>query len=792
MKQANLRNWKFFLGDDPNAFQKDYADDTWQDVVVPHDWSITQDFTKNASSGTGYLPGGVAWYRCHFDLTELGDLEDKVLQIWFDGVYKNPDVWVNGYHLGYIASGYSSFKYDLTELASYNTDSQLVVAVRVDHTDIADSRWYNGSGITRPVTLAVMDSVYVDRHDVTFTTEEVKDDMAVVKTKVHLTNKASDPVAVQLVQTLTEVGGNQSVSLVDEMIQVAPEGQTKETITELKDVKLWSPESPALYELTTTIKQAGKETTRTEKVGIRTFVFDADNGFSLNHQPAVKLKGLCLHEDAGCFGTAVPSAVWLRRLLKLKEAGCNAIRMAHNPHSQVLYDLCDALGFFVFDEAFDEWENAKNKWWQGHNVYPPKYEGYAKDFPVWHEHDLVDMIKCNKNHASIIAWSIGNEIDYPNDPYANPMFTEMEGNNDANKPAEERIYNPNRPDTRRLTSIAKELSAIVNREDPTRPSTLAAAFPELSAHTGLVDTVDVTGYNYKEHLYEEHHQMFPKKPLLGSENRHGYAQWLAVKNNDYISGQFLWTGIDYLGESRGVWPKHGTYRGIIDMCGYENQMFYKRRSWWSEELTAKLYTRPYSGPVDELWELVFRKWNYRVGEEVQIRLYANTDDFTVKIGDAPVAMTFDENEGYYVGIVKYSDAPLTVVAKKDGVEATDKLEPVGAPRELTANVWQAPADHVAYDHSFETDKQVHQIELSFVDEVGRQTAAEEIVRFETADEAIKFLGFENGNVEDITNYGEHYRRSWKGKLICYVEAPKGHQGKVRFLADSFGPKEVTL
>lgn len=791
MEQIKVRDWKFFLGDDDYAFQKDFDDSAWQDVKVPHDWSITQDFTKAASSGTGYLPGGIGWYRCHFSTDHFEAINDGILKVNFEGIYKNADVWVNGYHMGYWASGYSSFQFDLTEIQSYNKDNEIVIAVRVDHTDIADSRWYNGSGITRPVTLTLLDKVYIDRYDTTFTTDEVVGGKAVVSTKTCLTNALNEEKTVKVRQTLKELDGTEEHLVGEESITIAADSkQNLQLTTEINDPKLWSSEEPNLYVLKTEVDVDGHVSAYEERVGIRTFVFDPDKGFLLNDQPAIKLKGVCLHEDAGCFGTAVPAAIWLRRLLKLKETGCNAVRMAHNPHSQVLYDLCDVLGFFVFDEAFDEWENTKNKWWQGHNVYPPKFEGYAKDFPVWHKYDLEDMVARNKNHASIIAWSIGNEIDYPNDPYVNDLFNEMEGNNDANKPAEERVYNPTRPDTRRLTSIAKELTKIVHQADSTRPVTLAAAFPELTCHTGLLETVDLIGYNYKEHLYPEHHKMFPDKPFVGSENRHAYEHWLAVKDNEYISGQFLWTGIDYLGESRGVWPKHGTYRGVIDMCGYPTQMFYRRKSWWSEELTAHLHTRPYDGPSDDIWKLIFRRWNYRPGDQVEIRLYANTEDFDVKIGDKPVEMSFDQTEGCYTAVVAYEEAPLTVEAHKDGETITDKLEPVTEPSQLVATVWEAPEKWAAYNTGDEEGAKIYQIELKFKDSQNRQTEAEKIVSYE-GDETVEFLGFENGNVEDITNYKERYRRSHKGQMICYVQT-KAAAANVTFLVDGFAPVEVQL
>jgi beta-galactosidase/beta-glucuronidase len=280
-------------------------------------------------------------------------------------------------------------------------------------------------------------------------------------------------------------------------------GESGEIMMAVDEPELWSPNAPVLYTL-----KCEHESGDTEIIhfGIRTFAFDPDNGFFLNGVN-MKLKGVCIHHDAGALGAAVHKNVWARRFAKLREAGVNAIRFSHNPPDPQVLDLCDAMGFLAIDEAFDEWEGCKNKWWQGHNVYPPKRFGYSDAFPMWHEADLTAMVKRDRNHPSIILWSIGNEIDYPNDPYAHPLFDSMTGNNDANKPEAERIYDPNRPNAERLVTVSGRLSAIVKRHDCTRPVTAALAFPELSNKTGFADTLEVVGYNYKEQLYEADHIM---------------------------------------------------------------------------------------------------------------------------------------------------------------------------------------------------------------------------------------------------------------------------------------------
>lgn len=791
MNSLQVQDWRFFLGDDRNAWQKDYDDSQWRPVTVPHDWSVEQDFVKDASSGTGYLPGGIGWYRAHYSVAELACGDNQLLQLRFDGVYKNADVWVNGYHLGYRPSGYSSFSFDITEMLRLAPNDDLVIAVRVDHTDLADSRWYNGSGINRPVTLAVLEEVFVDRYDVTFVTETVTDGNANVKVTVALSNHTDDTTQAEVTVELKQLDGESQVFFPTQPVTIAACGkETVEFSGEVSQAALWSVDNPHLYELTVIVKHNEQLSRYTQKTGIRTFAFDADNGFSLNGE-SLKLKGVCLHEDAGCFGTAVPTVVWLRRLLKLKEMGCNAIRMAHNPHSQNLYDLCDALGFLVFDEAFDEWENPKNKWWQGHNVYPPKFEGYAKDFPVWHEQDLVDMIHRNKNRPAIIAWSIGNEIDYPNDPYQNPLFEEMTGNNDNNKPEAERQYNPNRPNTLRLTTIGKRLGKIVRREDPTRPVTLAAAFPELSSHTGLLDDLDVVGYNYKEHLYEEDHHRFPNKPFVGSENGHGYQQWLAVVDNDYISGQFLWTGIDYLGEAHG-WPIHGSGAGLLTMAGFEKNNFWLRKSWWHPELTATLFTLPYDETAEHPeWLPVFRRWNYTPGTTVEVRLYTNGDQVKVTNGADELPMTFDETAGYWRCVVDYTVATTLKVTATRGTETiTDCLQPIGEAKALSAVIWQAQETSRYLNQVKVHQEAIAQVELTFRDCEGQRTFAESQVWFDEKASDCHLLGLENGDQADITPYSVPGRRTYQGQLIAYVTGKPGQ--KAIFQTAGLPPVIVTL
>lgn len=772
MPSRDLTQWRFTLADERDAWQKRYDDAAWQAVDVPHDWAVEQDFSPEHSSGTGYLPGGIGWYRARVSLAEIGAAPGDHLRLVFHGVSKNADVWVNGYHLGGRPSGYARFAFDLTEILSYSPDDALVIAVRVDHTEISDSRWYDGSGINRRVELQLHGPIHLGQSGTGVTTLAADADEAsvqIVQTLVNELDAATEVLVRHELRSLTSGERHTTESVV-----VAAAGATVELDTRLLVARpdLWSDRDPNLYRLTTMLlwRHEGSEASTSEDVvvGLRTFNFDPDHGFSINGEPRL-LQGVCLHDDAGCFGTAVPAQVWLRRLVALKEMGCNAVRMAHNPHGPDLYALCDALGFFVIDEAFDEWDNPKNKWWQGHNVYPPRHEGYATDFPQWYERDLVAMIDAHRHHACIIAWSIGNEVDYPNDPYASPLFEQMTGNNDAHKPETERLYDPSRPDIRRLTTIANRLATIVRRADPSRPVTLAAAFPELSSRTGLLDPLDLVGYNYKEHLYGADHRRFPDKPFLGSENGHGYQQWRAVLDQEFVAGQFLWTGIDYLGEAHG-WPVRGSGAGLLTLAGFSKPTFHLRRSWWSPDPVARIATRsvPEDRAAAHFWSHpLTRDWGEDAGD-LEVLCFANTDELRLTCGDEEIPLERDEENGYWFGVTTARAEPLRLEGLRGGeVVAQDELTTRGAAAAIEATQWRPPAQ--AANRCFAVGIQeagISQIECELRDAEGRPASGEAPITATV--QGGELLGLENGDLADNTPYREACRTTLEGRLMVYI------------------------
>ncbi len=784
-KDILLTTSHFHLGDIPDAWQAWMSDSDWEVVSLPHDWSVTQPFSKKHSSGTGYLPGGVAWYRIH--ITPDNSWKNKHISITFDGIYKNSRVWCNSSYLGERPNGYISFTYDITDVFRFDSDN--IISIYVDHRDISDSRWFTGSGITQNVTLHVQEAIHAKTDGIFFSTPQVSANQAMCNITNEIENSSSVAKEIVLHNYLIDQNNTIVATAKESALLPAASSQPVHTGFVVKNPSLWSPDTPTLYTLKTTLQIMDNPTpeeyiTDITQVGIRSYDFCPDKGFFLNGIPQI-LKGVCIHHDAGCLGAAVPAVVWKRRLQKLKSMGCNAIRMSHNPHMPELYDLCDSMGFLVIDEAFDEWEGPKNKWSTGHNVYPPKHQGYYLDFPNWHERDLTDMIRKNRNHASIILWSIGNEIDYPNDPYCHPSFEIMTGNNDANKPANERQYNPFRPNIERLTTIAKQLYQIVKKADSTRPVTLAAAFPELSSTTGFTDAVDVIGYNYKEHLYEQDHIRFPNKPFIGSENSHGFAAWKAVTDNDYISGQFLWTGIDFLGEAHG-WPIHGSGAGLLTLAGFEKSTYFRRQSFWSTEPMVHLCTA-IQPEQDNEYIPVSECWNYPMHEMILIKCYTNLSKVEFLLNNQSVGI-YEKNETEDCISFTLPFEPGTLQAKgitEDAASApTHILYTTGCACEINVDVW---------DNTYETayGKPFYQLELTMLDLHGHRVYSDSTMIHIDVQNG-QLIGLENGDLADNTEYAAPYRRAKNGQLLVYVVANDNSPVKLTITAEGLKTQIVTL
>ncbi|MCD8049105.1 MAG: DUF4982 domain-containing protein [Clostridia bacterium] len=750
-------DWRFHVGFDDMGFYKGYDDSSWQKVSVPHDASVMFAFDKSNSSGTGYLPGGQFFYRRRFNLPK----ERGKVYITFEGVYNNSKVWVNSSYMGKRPYGYSTFTYDITDIASDDN----VVSVLVERTQTADSRWYTGCGITRRVYLTVCDAVSIVPDSLFVTTPSVSKDEATIHVELETTTPAQIHHSVlDREKVIAEGDGDLCV----------------------KNPSLWSPDNPHLYTLKTEVSAEGeiKDTVYTT-FGIRYFSFDADKGFFLNGEP-MKLKGVCVHHDAGTLGAAVPKAIWRDRLLKLKECGANALRTSHNPPDPTLLELCDELGFLTMDEAFDEWEGPKNKWWQGHNVYPPKRFGYYEDFPEWGEKDIKTMVLRDRNHPSIIMWSIGNEIDYPNDPYCHPSLDEATGNNDHNKPQAERMYDPNKPNAERLAVIARKLVGYVKECDTTRPVTAALAFPEISTLTGYFQALDIVGYNYKEHLYENDHKRFPNAVIYGSENSHSYEAWKAVVDNDYIAGQFLWTGIDYMGEAHG-WPVRASMPGLLDMAGFPKESWHFRKTLWCDEPHVYLAARVKPQHTEERRgrkpPMRFGEhWNFEDGAEVEVLCITNSPTAELFLNGKSVGVKSTQDgrhQNTAMWELTYEKGALTVSVGKAERTLVTTDEPYAI--RLDASRKSMTAD--CYD--------TIRVDVSVVDKDGKVVQNADNTIYAQITGAAEISGIENGSGHDLTPYSERFRKLNGGRLVIYIKST-AQKGEAKLTVTSDGLESALI
>ncbi len=767
-RQSKLLNndWKFIKQDIQQASAASFDDSKWLPVNLPHDWSVKEPLNPSLASAAGYLPGGIGWYRKTFFVpaSEKG----KEVSVRFDGISNNSEVFVNGHSLGKRPNGYLPLTHNLTPYLNYGDSN--VLAVRVDRTQYNDSRWYVGSGIVRDVYLQTTNPVHLQQWGTHYHTGKIDSKGAAIAVASTVQNNTASNVSINVLQEVLEKNSSRVLARSSKKIQVQPgTSQSVGTRMTIPGAKPWSDQSPQLYTLKTTVihnKAVVDEELTT--VGFRAMSFDASKGFSLNGRQ-MKLKGVCLHHDAGVLGAAVPREVWERRLKILKTLGVNAIRTSHNPQNPDLYDLCDELGFLVMDEAFDEWKHPKKKWIEGWNVGTPGFDGYAPYFEEWGEKDLADMVLRDRRHPSIIMWSIGNEVDYPNDPYSHPVLDSATiGQQVFGK------YLPKNPDAMELGAIARKLVQVVKQYDTTRPVTAALAGVVMSNFTGYPEALDIAGYNYTENRYAQDHQTYPERVLYGSENRHDMNAWKAVRDNEYVSGQFLWTGIDYLGES-GRWPSRGSGAGLLLQSGVIKPRGYFRQSLWSDTPVLYIGTyinrRPQMPPSIDAWPV----WNYDKGQQVRVVCYTNAVKAQLFLNNEAIGdlKNYDDNTGVIYWDIPYQPGTLTI----RGYDTENREVSQNSIRTSKAPV---AMQLQAYQTTISEERGVAQIEISLVDEDGVPVVlADNMLTCEIKGPG-KLLGLEGGDNTDMSSYTDPMHRVFRGHMIAYVEATGAGTIEVRF------------
>jgi len=742
--------WKFSLGDPPGAEKVDFDDAKWRTLDVPHDWSIEGPFDeKNPTRGAGgFLPAGVGWYRKHFSLSSA--YAGRRVFIEFDGVMANSDVWINGFHLGKRPYGYVSFRYELTGQLNFGKGPN-VIAVRADNSGQPASRWYSGAGIYRHVRMVITDPVHIDQWGTFVTSPVVSADSATVLVQSKVVNQSEAAREVVLEITLRGPNGRVVQSVTTKPQKVSALGATdfKQSIVVLKPQR-WDLDHPVMYKALVKVLAAGRRTLDEESTafGIREFRFEADTGFWLNGHN-FKIKGVCLHHDGSAFGAAVPLGAWERRLKILKELGVNAIRTAHNPPAPEFLDLCDRMGVLVMDELFDCWTVAKN---------PHDYHLYFND---WSKIDTRDTIRRDRNHPSIVVYSAGNEIH-------------------------------DTPKAELAKTILRGLVEVFHEHDPTRPVSQGLFRPNVSHDydNGLADILDVVGQNYRENEILAAHRQKPTRKILGTENTHDRNAWLALRDNAPYAGQFLWAGIDYLGESRS-WPGIAFSFGLLYRTGTPRPMAFQRQSWWSDKpmvyITRRVAPQPVA-PTDPGYEpdprrvqVLFSDWNPRnsAAHDENVEVYSNCDEVELFLNGKSLGTKSLPSDGAPRSwVVPFEPGSLKAVARK-GTEiiATYELRTAGKPARimLTADRSQiAPTwDDVSY------------ITARIVDENGVLVpGANDLVVFEVAGPGV-VAAVDSGNNTSHEPFQATSRKAYQGLCFALIKA-KGSRGQITISAKASG------
>lgn len=779
--EAKLFNegWLFNLKDDSLAQQEKYDDAKWRKLTLPHDWSVEGQLSPTLASCQGFLPGGIGWYRKHFQITD----DAPKHYIYFEGVYCRSTVYLNGHKLGYRPNGYASFMYDMTP---YLQKGENVLSVRVDHSQLADSRWYTGSGIYRDVWMVSAPETHFSQWGLGWKATSISKSQATIEVEESVDNAVP---GLEWKVTILDAEGKE-VASGKRMCDVKPGKQTLKL--KINKPKRWELNAPYLYTLKSQLISKGKEIDKAAtRIGLRTLRFDANTGFYLNEKN-MKVKGVCLHHDAGVLGVVVPKDVWRRRLQNLKEMGANAIRMSHNPQAPDVYDLCDELGFLVMDEGSDEWEFPKRKWVSGWNNGTPAYYGTFDFFEEWIDRDVADMVRRDRNHPCVFLWSVGNEVDYPNDPYSHPV---LDGGNAAINQPMFGGYKKDAPNAERIGKIAKRLAAVIRSIDTSRPTTGALAGVVMSNETEYPEAIDVVGYNYTENRYDTDHKLYPKRIIYGSETGVGYNNWKDVRDRKHIFGQFIWTGTDYLGES-GRWPSRGLNTGLLDFGSFKKGRGWFRASLWSEKPITYIGTYPNRQQNNrrqngrnqgQLSIEANDTWNYETGQNIRVVCYTNSPKARLLLNNKVVGemKEKDDANGMIYWDIPYEPGTLVAegVNQQGDVESSYNIQTSGRPYQISATVDETELEGVG---------RVAHVTVQVLDENG--------IIVKLADNDItcrvqgqgRLLGLEGSNNSDMSDYTNNHRRVYNGRLLAYVRSTGVGDIRVSFSSPLLKGCEVTL
>lgn len=793
--KAELFNtdWLFSLTDPENAKDVDYGDSTWRTLCLPHDWSIEGQLSQEWASCTGYLPAGIAWYRKHFTFDPTEDKRYSQYYIYFEGVYNRSEVYLNGHLLGKRPNGYISFLYDMTP---HLQKGENVLAVRVDHSKYADSRWYTGSGIYRDVWLVRAPQVHLSKWGTTYRLRKLNaDGSAEIEVDVSVDMPENNNKNYFIQATVLDADKGKAASQ-------SCKAQARQTLSlQIPNAQLWQLNAPYLYQLNVELKKGNETIDRTEiPVGLRTLKFDPNHGFALNGE-WMKVKGVCLHHDAGVLGAVVPREVWIRKVKELKRMGANAIRMSHNPQAPMLYDICDQLGMLVMDEGSDEWEYPKRKWVKGWNVGEPAFDGNYDFFEKWIERDIADMVLRDRNHPCIFLWSVGNEVDYPNDPYSHPV---LDGGNAAINQPMFGGYKKDAPHAERIGKIAKRLSAVIRSIDTSRPTTGALAGVVMSNETEYPEAIDVIGYNYTENRYDIDHDRYPDRIIYGSETGVGYDSWKAVRDKEHIFGQFVWTGTDYLGES-GRWPSRGLNTGLLDFGSFRKPRGWFRAALWSEEPVTYIGAYPImpgrrgeadrrrnnfiSPEAQDDWNLPSRLVQRlgHNGDSIPMRVvcYTNSPQARLLLNGKVVGDLKHQNDTNAIIYwdIKYYPGTLRAEGcdRQGNVESSYEIKTHGEASGLRVGELLP-----------EEAETLHQLLVEIIDKDGnRVKSAMNDITCSIEGPAV-LLGLEGSNNTDMSDYRDNHQPAYRGRLAAYVRRTGKGTVTLTFSAEGLEPCRLTF